>query len=178
MWRHVPRGGRPLDFQYLLKAEGRWNRVGVYGALYTAETPACVAAEYRKRRDQYGIGRPRDLFGIRIVARSIHDLVHHGIPSVLEKERLRTPLDQPPIIYGDRSVDLEFCRRIADHVRAAGAVGLRAPSAADSSEAIFVLYPENDPSKIELEVARGPIPLNYGTDPYLGPDGLPTHGTP
>ncbi len=60
VWRYIPKDTLALDYRYLLLANGRWNRFGVYGCLYTALTREGAEAEYRKILQTYKIRPDQD----------------------------------------------------------------------------------------------------------------------
>ncbi|MGI8546792.1 MAG: RES domain-containing protein [Gemmatimonadaceae bacterium] len=51
----MPTRAAPLHFGFVLAADGRWNRPGLYGALYLAETQAAARAEYEKYQQAQGV---------------------------------------------------------------------------------------------------------------------------
>jgi hypothetical protein len=105
-------------------------------------------------------------------------VVEGGLPPAPASPGHRAAKTPPGDILGDRPEDLELCRSLADRVRDAGYVGLRAPSAADPEGVAFVLFPENRPAGIELQVVEGPIAFNHGRKPFVDARGFPTRDRP
>jgi hypothetical protein len=45
-------------------------------------------------------------------------------------------------------------------------------------EVTLAIYPENRPRELRIEVHSENVPLNYGQDPFVDGDGLPTRDAP
>lgn len=185
VWRHIPRGAHPLDFSALISAAGRWNRAGTYGCLYTSTSAAGAAAEYRKHFVRRGLGRERDLVGLSVDVRYVLDLpeiVRAAARAILHPTRsgttLTLPLVDPRQLLGDGEDDLEHCRALADWARRHGFLAVLAPSAAPGGADTLAIYPENRPRDLRIAVDVGPLPLNYGPDAFVGPNGAPLRPTP
>lgn len=146
VWRHVPVGAHPLHVGYILKAAGRWNRAGEYGALYTSLTKKGARAEYRKYLDRSGVRgaiRPRDLVSIEASVDPVTDLT----------DARSSPISpEMPFLVGDDPEDLERCRTLADALRADGKVALITPSAAAPGEKNLVIFIDGPADRVRLEV--------------------------
>ena len=172
VWRHVPAGAHPLNFEHLITAKGRWNRRGQYGCLYTALTADAVVAEYRKVLERRGIRGRRDLVVLEVRIDPVFDLV-----TALAKPETRLTAREgtidlrinanDPRVIGDSEDDLEFCRTIADVVRERGHYAVLAPSAASQTGRVLAIYPENKPDRIQIHLAAPRRQLNYGPDPLI-----------
>lgn len=191
VWRHIPRGAHPLDFSALISAAGRWNRRGLYGCLYTAQTPAGTAGEYRKHFVRRGLRRDRDLVCLAVEIEYVLDLSavlgsgSADAPHFPGTARAGIGDRQPllPAIDGARLIadgadDVEHCRKIADWARRHGYLAIRAPSAAVRGEYTIAIYPENRPSELRIAVHIDPHPMNYGVHPFVGGDGVPRRDQP
>jgi RES domain-containing protein len=169
VWRHVPAGAHPLDFQYLITASGRWNRRGQYGCLYTALTAEVAIAEYRKLVERRGIRSRRDLVALEVRIDPVFDLVTALSTSETRLTAREGEIDlriqlRDPRVSGDTEDDLEFCRTIADTARESRHYGILAPSAAIPVGQILAIYPENRPDHIWINLAAPRVKLNYGPD--------------
>jgi len=75
METHVPKGAYVLHTGFILRANGRRNRPGLYGCLYTAMTQEGVATEYLKYLARSGVNPsaivPRDLVTVKVVIRPV-----------------------------------------------------------------------------------------------------------
>lgn len=172
VWRHVPAGAHPLNFEYLITAGGRWNRRWQYGCLYTAPTPEVTIAEYRKIVKRWGLRSPRDLVMLDVWIDPVFDL-----STLLRRRETRLSarggeidlriVQDDPRIAGDSEDDLEFCRTVADVARESGHYAILAPSAALPAGQALAIYPENRPDHIRIQLAAPRIELNYGPDPLL-----------
>lgn len=172
VWRHVPAGAHPLDFEYLITAKGRWNRRGQYGCLYTALSADTVIAEYRRVLERRGLRGRRDLVVLEVRIDPVFDLV-----SALAKPETRLTAREgsidlritanDPRVIGDSEDDLEFCRTIADVVRERGHFAVLAPSAATETGRVLAIYPENKPDRIQIHLAAPRLQLNHGPDPLI-----------
>jgi RES domain-containing protein len=164
VWRHVPAGAHPLHAGWILRADGRWNRPGRYGCLYTALTPEAAAAEWRKyvhRSTRRAARRHRDLASIEIRVRPVADVAETGF-----RRRYQIPLAQ---LTSDDEQDWEACRSLADLLRAEGYRALHVPSAALAGATNLVLYLEGASADLVMDEGGDRRPLNYGPDPFLGP---------
>lgn len=152
-WRHIPAGGYALNFRYILHASGRWNRKGLYGALYLSLSEKGARAEWDKYRSEAlpGFDPPRDLIELRVSVRSVLDLTVHRI------------LKQLGISAGGLTADTdqsrEICRSISDWARTMGFSSIRYPSAAAAGQENLVIFPDSVfPSDLRLEeVSRQPL---------------------
>jgi len=184
VWRHIPSGGNPLDLQYLLRAAGRWNRPGLYGALYTGLSWAAVVAEYRKHQLLTALRAPRDLVQIEIRVESVLDLVRFlaspraTVLSPLTRGPLEVPEFSAEALHKDTWGSLDTCHRLADWCRVQGFLGLIVPCAPDPDETNLVVYPENRPQQLAIESTDVRIPLNYGPAAFLDAEGQPTRDSP
>ena len=158
VWRHVPRGARPLHIGHILLASGRWNRSGEYGCLYTSLTRAGAIAEYHRELAKVsGISveedHPRDLVSIHVVAKGVLDLTKLGT-----RKRMGISLET---ITGDRVPDIDACRAIADLARLQGYRGILSPSAAADGKKNLNLYIDGRADDVSLMEGVGREPLNY-----------------
>lgn len=123
VWRYIPRGTHPLHVGFLLHADGRWNRFGEYGCLYTAMTRAGAVAEYARMLSRAGLvaaeDAERDLVTIVVDVRPVLDLTDRRT-----RRGLGVSLGLPT---GDSETNLEACRTVADFARAQGIKGIREP---------------------------------------------------
>ncbi len=108
-----------------------------------------------------------------------------AVPPVLAGTVSRAGLHQhllPPIeadrLVGDADADLEHCRTLADWARQHGYLAIQAPSAAVEGELTLPIYPENRPRDLRITVHAEPTPLNYGSDPFVNPEGCPRWEVP
>ena len=146
VWRHVPAGAQVLHVGFILRAGGRWNRRGRYGALYTALKREGALAEYRKYFGQRGMAdrpkAPRDLVSVEVDLDPVVDLTDPGNGIVDPKA---------PFLTGDSPQDYEKCQALADDLRAAGYVGMIVPSAAAPGEKNLVVYIDGPAQQIALD---------------------------
>lgn len=155
VWRHIPKGGHVLNMYHVLHAEGRFNRPGQYGALYTSLSVEGARAEHAKWIDLAAgrrIDPPRDLVAVDLAVRPVVNL---SDPTVRRELGVTAG-----VITSDRPQDREICRRIADLVRSLGVWAIRHPSAALEGEQNLVIYPEVTPQDFFAEVGDR-RPLNY-----------------
>lgn len=153
VWRHVPVGAHPLHVGYILKASGRWNRAGEYGALYTSFTREGARAEYRKYLERSGVqGRiqPRDLVSIEVSVASACDLTDGRSSPVSPRSRFLT---------ADDPEDLERCRTLTDALRSEGRVALITPSAALAGAKNLVIFIDGPAESVRLNVGGRREPL-------------------
>jgi RES domain-containing protein len=157
VWRHIPAGSFPLNFAYIIRARGRWNRPRVYGCLYTSLSRDGAIAEYRKLRASAAGGtrlRRHELVSIDV--HHVEPLLDLSDPAELG----RFGVDSPEHILADTEASLELCRMISDEARRAGAVGLLAPSAALREAVSLMIYHDGLAAGIDLDVGpdREPMP--------------------
>jgi len=156
VWRYIPAGAHPLDTGSILKANGRWNRPGEYGCLYTALTRQGAEAEYDKFLSNAGIApeqdRPRDL--VTILA---------DLKLVLNQTSKTGAFVDPtaPFLTADKPEDWEKCRKLADVSRLEGYGGILAPSAALKGEKNLVIYIDGLARNVALKAGKIRVPLNY-----------------
>jgi len=157
VWRHVPRGAHPLDFGWLLKASGRWNRRGIYGCVYTSLTQAGAVAELEKLR---AAATPksgtvtfaaRDVVSIRISVEPVLDLTDADVIAMLEVN-----VDD---FLGDDDASLERCRTVSDYARAQGYRAIIVPSAALPGSRNLVVFLDGPAHTLELEEGPDRIPI-------------------
>jgi len=156
VWRHVPAGANPLHAGYILQAEGRWNRAGLYGCLYTSQDPVGAIVEYLKYLRKSGIpldNRPhkRELVSLYVNLYPVMDLT----------DPAGSPIPpNSPFLVGDSSSDLEACRSLADHLRSQGYAGIIAPSSPAPSLKNLIIYIDYTPSKnVNINEGKDRIPL-------------------
>lgn len=185
VWRHIPAGAHPLDFRFLLKAAGRWNRRKLYGALYTSLDAVTASAEYRKHFLRRGLHPRRDVAEIAVEVAHVLDLPAiriHGTEGIPSPTMGGHTLPAPPLewsrLTGDTSDDLEHCRELADWARQRGFLAILCPSAARADGTNLVIYPENRPDELELRATDRIIPLNYGPEAFLDAKGFPRRAIP
>ncbi|HET7585106.1 MAG TPA: RES family NAD+ phosphorylase [Gemmatimonadaceae bacterium] len=157
MWRYVPRNAHPLDVGFVLRADGRWNRYGEYGCLYTSLSRTGALAEYAKLLTHVGIppadDAQRDLVTIRVHVRRVLDLC---TPSILRSLNITTG-----DITGDNGDSLELCRTLADNARSDGYNAILSPSAAAGGEKNLNIYIDGGAQDILLALGSIREPLNY-----------------
>lgn len=105
----MPRSADPLNFGFLLQADGRWNRPGEYGCLYTALTPQGAIAEYNKFLAGAGVTRAQD------AARDLVTIMVNVTP-VLDLSDPTTASDvgvDAQDVTRDDDETIELCRTIA-----------------------------------------------------------------
>ena len=146
VWRHIPAGANALHVGFILRAGGRWNRRGRYGALYTALSPEGAIAEYRKYFAQRGMqDRPQtahDLVSIEVDVHPVIDLTEAGNGIVDPAATFLT---------GNSPEDFEKCRALADDLRAAGFVAAIVPSAAMPGAKNLVIYIDGPAQQIGID---------------------------
>lgn len=155
VWRYVPRGAHPLHFGYVLRARGRWNRAGRYGALYLALTPEGARAEHAK----YGAAAalsglpfgPHDLVSLDVTVAAALDLTDPAT-----QRRFGVPA---AALRADSAAAYEACRTAADLARARGTFALFVVSAPLAGAVNLIVYPEVPPDACQLDVGPDRIPL-------------------
>lgn len=156
VWRYIPAGAHPLNTGSILKANGRWNRPGEYGCLYTALTRQGAEAEYNKFLSGAGMepeqDRPRDLVTILVDLRP-----------VLDQTSKTDAFVDPTALFltGDKPEDWEQCRKLADVSRLEGYSGILVPSAALKGEKNLVIYIDGIARNVDMKAGKTRIPLNY-----------------
>jgi len=141
----------------ILGADGRWNRVGMYGCLYTALTKEGAIEEWRKTLA--GIDHTpklRDVVSIKAVVSPAIDLTDPAASPV--------PPDTP-FLTGNSEPDLEQCRDLADSLRASGYVGILVPSAALPGGKNLIIYIDGPASSVSLEDGGDRISVTLTPNP-------------
>lgn len=151
----MPRGAHPLHFGYVLRARGRWNRAGRYGALYLALTPEAGRAEHAKYAAAAALSGlpfgPHDLVLLDVTVTDALDLTN---PATQRRFGVTTPE-----LRADGAVAYERCREVADLARAGGTFALFVPSAPLADAVNLIVYPEVPPSVCQLDVGPDRLPL-------------------
>lgn len=146
VWRHIPVGAYALHVGRILRADGRWNRPWVYGCLYTALSQKGARAEFEKIRVAFGAApddpKHRELVSLIVDLNPVIDLTNINTSPVSPDAAFLT---------GDLPQDIEQCRDLADALRAAGYVGIIAPSAAGPGGKNLAIYIDGPASGIYLE---------------------------
>lgn len=151
VWRHIPPRSFALHVGRILGADGRWNRVGIYGCLYTALTKEGAIQEWRKTLAGIDdMPKSRDVVSIKVVASPVIDLTDPATSPVPPHS---------PFLIGDARQDLEQCRQLADSPRASGYVGIIAPSAALPGGKNLIIYIDGPASAVSLEDGGDRIPV-------------------
>ena len=143
VWRHLPPGTFGLHVGRILRADGRWNRPGIYGCLYTALSKKGAIAEFQKILDRFDdFPKTRDIVSIKVELEPVVDLTDPATSPI------------PPttaFLTGDTDEDIEQCRKLADELRSFGYVGILAPSAAARGEKNLMIYIDGPASSVMLE---------------------------
>lgn len=151
VWRHIPRGAHPLDLGYILRASGRWNRPGIYGALYTALTREGAIAELEKSR---AAATPRatsvnfserDVVALEVSVDPVLDLTDASTIATLKTDVTN--------FLGDDDNSIEACRTVADFARSNRYRAILVPSAAAIGEKNLVIFV--DIPSAELTIRAG-----------------------
>ncbi len=149
VWRHVPTGAQPLNFGWLLKASGRWNRRGVYGCLYASFSTEGATAELAKLRAAAtpasgGVTfASRELVSIEVSVEPVLDLTD---PDIIESLGVNVA-----DFLGDDDASLERCRTVSDYARAEGFRAIIVPSAALQTEKNLIVFLDGPSHELELE---------------------------
>jgi len=157
VWRHVPAGAQALNFGWLLKASGRWNRRGVYGCLYTAFSEDGARAELEKLRAAAtpasgGVAfASRELVSINVSVEPVLDLT--------DPEVIKTLGVDVSALLGDDDASLERCRTVSDYARAQGFRAIIVPSAALVNAKNLVVFLDGAAHELELEDGPDRIPV-------------------
>ena len=153
----MPKGAHALNFGFLSRAAGRWNRPGEYGCLYTALTRDGAIAEYRRVLGSTGLTddecAPRDLVSIIADVKPVLDVTNPAVYS-------RIGVGAQNLIR-DEDEHFEFCRTIADFARSEGYNAVLSPSAASPGDRNLNIYLDARPSDLQLSVGPEREPLNY-----------------
>lgn len=155
VWRYVPRDAHPLHFGFILRASGRWNRQGVYGALYLATTQSGALAERAKYQAAAALHGfpfgPHDLVSIDVAVRRALDLTD---PAAQRRYGVTTAS-----LTADSPVAHALCHLVADLARADGNYVLFIPSAAVTGAVNVVIYPDVAPADCRVDVGPDRITL-------------------
>jgi RES domain-containing protein len=158
VWRYVPRGAHPLHFGYLLRARGRWNRAGRYGALYLALSADGARAERAKYAAAAALNGlpfgPHDLVSLDVTVADAVDLT-----DAATQRRYGVTAAE---LRADGPAAFERCHAVADLARAGGTFALFVPSAPLDGAVNLIVYPEVPPSACQLDVGPDRIPLEPG----------------
>lgn len=143
VWRHIPPGTFGLHVGRILRADGRWNRPGIYGCLYTALSKRGAIAEFQKLLDRFDDApKTRDVVSIKVEIDPVVDLTDSATSPIPPTT---------PFLTGDSDQDLEQCRKLADQLRSFGNVGIIASSAAAPGEKSLMIYIDGPASSLLLE---------------------------
>ena len=153
----MPEGANALDLGHFLRTSGRWNRPDEYGCLYTSLTRDGAIAELTKLLRRYELtGQeygPRELVDVRVSVVPV-------VPVISEEVHQRLGLD-PAKLIGDTPEDIEYCRAVADLLRAQGCRAILSPSAALVGAANLNIYIEGPSANLSLSPGghREPVVL-------------------
>lgn len=147
-----------LSIGFILQSDGRWNRFGEYGCLYTSLSRDGARAEYLKTVMEHAALDPtedaeRDLTTLDVDVQPVFDLSDRET-----RRELDLSLED---ITGDSDESIELCRSIADWVRSQGYNAIFSPSAAMRSEKNLNIYHDVRPADLRVEIADVREPLNY-----------------
>lgn len=169
VWRQIPQGAQPCHFNWILRASGRWNRLGEYGALYTSLHPFGALLEYAKYLGKLNIlpnsTAPRELVSLRVEVNPVLD--------VRNDEWVGGYHNWPSTVLGDSEQALEICRGIADDSIALGYRALRTPSSIiPGNHALdnLVIFPDG-PAR-NLSLVDGPDRITIGPTGSISPKSL------
>lgn len=153
----MPSGATALHVGFLLRADGRWNRRGEYGCLYTALSPAGAKAEFEKMLAYSGLtpdeASPRDLVSIEAEIANVLDLTDSAVRAKLSIDRA--------MLIGDSAKSIEFCRSVADNARRQGYNAILSYSAAAPAQINLNIYIDGRAADIKLETGPDRVALNY-----------------
>lgn len=150
VWRHIPVGSHPLHFGWILKARGRWNRAGQYGALYTSLSREGAMAELRKYREVATASdvavkfQKRHLVSIRVEVEPVLDLTDPSTIRILKTDA--------SAFLEDDDGSLAACRTISDFARSQEYRALIAPSAALPGAKNLIIFSDGPSHGLSLEV--------------------------
>ncbi len=134
VYRHLSSRYETLDSSGSLKAGGRWNPKGEYGALYTASDEETTIAELHRLAERQGLNledlAPRDLVSIQASLSKVLDLTDREILDQIG-------ISKNGIVGNDISLCLEVSRLAHD----AGFEAILAPSATKKGP-ILVVFPD------------------------------------
>lgn len=149
VWRHVPTGANPLDTYYTSQAhvQGRWNRKGIFGCIYTGLDKDVVRAEYLKssklKKEKTDLSNTnqtakRDLVSLLVDIKKVLDLKDRSV-----RDKLGVTVDD---LTGDTEGSKERCRRISEFARDRyhnpPYAAIRAPSAAKARKYNLIIFPD------------------------------------
>jgi RES domain-containing protein len=146
-WCHVPAGSHPLHLARILRAEGRWNEAGAFGALYLCTEEGGAVAEYEKAVERGEVEGEHHLASVLIShLQPVENLASHaGDRDDLQRE----------LLTRDDPASLAYCRNLARQSRQRGFAGVLVPSAALPGSVNLVVYLDVVPPS-QLDVIDGP----------------------
>ena len=140
----------------MLRAAGRWNRSGSYGALYLAMTDQGALAERANAQTAAAASGlpfgPHDLASLAVGLRRALDFIDRAV--------CRRFGVRPTDLVGHSSAAYARCWDVADLARAQGEFVLLVPSAALPDATNLIVYPEVPPGACSLDVGPDRIPLD------------------
>jgi RES domain-containing protein len=146
-WCHVPADSHPLHLARVLRADGRWNDPGQFGALYLCTEEEGALAEYQKALET-GETEGEHYLATVLVKQC------HPVANLVSRTAPFHEVDHQ-LLTRDDAAAVAYCRQLAGRARREGYGGLLVPSAALPGAINLVVYLDVVPPP-QLDLVDGP----------------------